>query len=313
MSQKITFGWRVADFPEYGADSAAFRTHIFNFMDVLHAGGLDSAWVGDHFLPWAGALDQRLDTIEAWTTITYLMARYPRMRYGTIVLSQSYRSPAALAKMAAMAQWLSGGRFVLGIGAGWKENEYNAYGYDFPVVRDRMDQLEEAVQIIRAMWREESPTFQGKHYRIDGAYCNPRPDPIPPLMVGGVGPRRTLRIVAKYADWCNLNNATLEAGRASLDILREHCCEVGRDYAEIVKTYSSDCVALASTHGQAEQIARASFFNAPTALVGTPDEVTTQLRRLVDLGISHFILRFADFPSTAGAELFMREVMPRFS
>ena len=237
MTGPITFGWRVPDFPEYGADSLAFREHIFRFMDVLQQGGLDSAWVGDHFLPWADAIDQTLDTIEAWTTITYLMARYPRMRFGTIVLSQSYRSPAALAKMAAIAQWLSGGRFILGIGAGWKENEYRAYGYDYPANRERLDQLEEAVQIILKMWTEAAPTFQGKYYRIENAYCNPRPTPPPPLLIGGAGPRRTLRIVAKYANWCNLNNASLETCRASLDILRQHCQAVGRNYAEIVKTY----------------------------------------------------------------------------
>ncbi len=312
MQEHITFGWRVADFPEYGADSAAFRDHIFHFMDVLHAGGLDSAWVGDHFFPWAAALDQTLDTIEAWTTITYLMARYPRMRFGTIVLSQAYRPPAALAKMAAIAQWLSGGRFILGIGAGWKENEYQAYGYDYPETKERLNQLEEAVQIIRKMWTEEHPTFHGKHYHIENATCNPRPNPIPPLLIGGSGPLRTLRIVAKYGDWCNLNNATPEECAASLEILRGHCAAVGRDYNEILKTFSTDCVAIAPTQAEAERIQQASFFANFAPMVGTPDAVAARLQPYIDLGIRHFILRFADFPHTAGAELFMKEVMPRF-
>ena len=137
-----------------------------------------------------------MDTIEAWTTITYLLARYEKMRMGTIVLSQSYRSPALLAKMAANAQWLSGGRFILGIGAGWKENEYRAYGYDYPKDSVRLNQLEEAAQIIRAMWSSKQPTFQGKYYSIQNAFCNPRPTPAPPLLIGGAGPKRTLRIVA---------------------------------------------------------------------------------------------------------------------
>lgn len=312
MSERITFGWRVPDFPEYGADSSAFRAHIFNFMDALQDGGLDSAWVGDHFFPWAAAVDQTLDTIEAWTTITYLMARYPRMRFGTIVLSQAYRPPAALAKMAAIAQWLSGGRFILGIGAGWKENEYRAYGYAYPDKKDRLDQLEEAVQIIRKMWTEAEPSFQGKHYQIDQAYCNPRPNPLPPLLIGGAGPQRTLRIVAKYGDWCNLNNATPAACAASLDILRKHCAAVGRDYNEILKTFSTDCVAVAPSQAEAQRVHQASFFANYAPVVGTPDQVAAQLQPYVDLGIRHFILRFADFPATAGAELFMKEVMSRF-
>ena len=313
MKQTITFGWRVPDFPEYGADSAAFRQHIFDYMDVLQAGGLDSAWVGDHFFPWSAEIDQGMDTIEAWTTLIYLMALYPRMRFGTIVLSQSYRSPAALAKMAAIAQWISGGRFILGIGAGWKENEHLAYGYPYPPVRDRLDQLEEAVQIIRKMWREEAPTFHGKHYHIDGAHCSPRPDPLPPMLIGGAGPKRTLRIVAKYGDWCNLNNASLADSKTSLDILRQHCQAVGRNYDEILKTFSCDCVALATTSAEAEKVRKASFFGRYGAISGTPREVTARLQAYVDLGFSHFILRFADYPNPDGARMFMQEVMPNFA
>jgi alkanesulfonate monooxygenase SsuD/methylene tetrahydromethanopterin reductase-like flavin-dependent oxidoreductase (luciferase family) len=307
----ITFGWRVPDFPEGGDDQVIFRSQIFNFMDALQSGGLDSAWVGDHFFPWPSEQDQALDTIEAWTTIIYLLSRYEKMRMGTIVLSQGYRSPALLAKMAANAQWLSGGRFILGIGAGWKENEYHAYGYNFPPDRVRLDQLEEAVQVIRAMWSSEKPTFQGKYYHIQDAFCNPRPAP-PPLMIGGSGPKRTLRIVAKYADWCNLNNAPHAACQESLDILRQHCQAVGRNDAEIKKTFSCDNVAVARSHAEAEAMRQASFFGNILPLAGTPDEVAAAIQPYVDLGITHFILRWVDFPSTAGAELFMKEVMPRF-
>jgi alkanesulfonate monooxygenase SsuD/methylene tetrahydromethanopterin reductase-like flavin-dependent oxidoreductase (luciferase family) len=309
----ITFGWRVPDFPEDRTDPAAFRMQIFNFMDTIQFGGLDSAWVGDHFFPWPSEQDQALDTIEAWTTISYLLSRYEKMRMGTIVLSQGYRSPALLAKMAANAQWLSGGRFILGIGAGWKENEYRAYGYDFPPDRVRLDQLEEAVQLIREMWSSPSPTFQGKYYQIKDAYCSPCPHPPPPLLIGGSGPRRTLRIVAKYADWCNLNNAPLEACRTSLDILHQHCQAVGRNYDEIKKTFSCDNVAIANSHAEAEAMRQASFFGNILPFTGTPEEVASIIQCYVDLGITHFILRWVDFPSTKGAELFMKEVMPRFS
>ncbi len=152
----VTFGWRIPDFPVDGSSAEEFRAQIFNYLDVLH-GHFETAWVGDHFFPWMDSLDQRTDTIEAMTTLTYVLGKYPRMKGGTIVLSQGYRPPALLAKMAANLQWLSGGRFILGIGAGWKENEYRAYGYDYPSTGTRIAQLEEALQVIRKMWSEDPP------------------------------------------------------------------------------------------------------------------------------------------------------------
>jgi alkanesulfonate monooxygenase SsuD/methylene tetrahydromethanopterin reductase-like flavin-dependent oxidoreductase (luciferase family) len=308
----VTFGWRVPDFPESPIDPATFRSQILDYMDALQSGGLDSAWVGDHFFPWPSEKDQSLDTIEAWTTIIYLLSRYEKMRMGTIVLSQSYRSPSLLAKMAANAQWLSGGRFILGIGAGWKENEYRAYGYEFPPNRVRLDQLDETVQIIRTMWSNAKPSFRGKYYQIEEAYCNPHPNP-PPLLIGGSGPKRTLRIVAKYADWCNINNAPKDECQLSLEVLRHHCQTIGRDYAEIKKTFSCDNVVVAGSHAEAESIRQASFFGNLFPFTGTPDDVADTIQAYVDLGITHFILRWADFPNTSGAELFMKEVMPRFA
>ena len=317
MASGVTFGWRVPDFPEphfaSGPEKAArFREQIFDFTGALEAGGLDSIWVGDHLFPWPDEIDQAEDSIEAWTTLTYLMARYPRLRGGTIVLSQGYRPPALLAKMSADLQWLTGGRFILGIGAGWKENEYRAYGYDYPAAGVRLAQLEEAVQVIRAMWREDAPTFHGSYYHVENAYCTPRPNPAPPLLIGGDGPKRTLRIVAQYGDWCNLNNASLEHCRQRLEVLRGHCQDVGRPYDAIKKTYASDTVAVAKTTDDARAMLKPSFFGGEPGLVGTPDEVSQQIQALVDLGFTHFILRFVDFPRTDAAELFMREVMPRF-
>ncbi len=315
MTTKLSFGWRIPDFPEYlPADpverAAHFRDEIFNFMDVLD--GHFDAWAGDHFFPWPDQIDQSLDTHEALSILTFLMSRYTRMRFGTIVLSQSYRPPALLAKQAAVLQWLSGGRFILGIGAGWKVNEYQAYGYDYPPDRVRLDQLEEAVQVIRKMWSEDKPTFHGQHYHIDGAFCNPRPNPPIPLLVGGMGPKRTLRIVAQYADWCNVNNYSVEQARTTLETLREHCRAVGRDYDSIYKTYACDCVSIAPSHAEAERIHAASFFAPFAPMTGTPDEVAAQIQSFADLGLDYFILRFADYPKTDGAKLFINEVLPRF-
>jgi alkanesulfonate monooxygenase SsuD/methylene tetrahydromethanopterin reductase-like flavin-dependent oxidoreductase (luciferase family) len=238
----------------------------------------------------------------------------PNLKFGTIVACQSYRSPALLAKMAATLQTFSGGRLILGIGAGWKKDEYLAYGYDYPERADRLYQLDEAVQIIRKMWHEPQANFTGKYYQVKDAICEPKPDPLPPLMVGGGGKKITLRIAAQYADWWNFPGGSVENYRDLLDTLRGHCAKVGRDYNEIVKTWCNDCVAIAPTTAEAQAMAEASPFYSPgSALVGTPDEIAAGLKPFVELGVQHFILRFIDFPSSKGAELFATEVAPRFS
>jgi alkanesulfonate monooxygenase SsuD/methylene tetrahydromethanopterin reductase-like flavin-dependent oxidoreductase (luciferase family) len=307
----VTFGWRIPDWPADGASAAEFRAQIFNYLDVLH-GHFETAWVGDHFFPWMASLDQRTDTIEAWTTITYVLAKYPRMKGGTIVLSQGYRPPALLAKMAADLQWLSGGRFILGIGAGWKENEYLAYGYNYPSTATRIAQLEEALQVIRKMWSADAPSFQGRYYSIQDAYCNPRPDPLPPLLIGGSGRKKMLRLVAQYADMLNFNNCSLEEYRELLGVLGEHCRAVGRNPADIRKTYCSECVAVAPTRSEVERALAESPFGESNTLAGTPEECASEIRAFAGLGVEHFILRFPDFPRTEMAERFIREVLPAF-
>lgn len=311
MIPTIQFGWRTPDWPLPGSSGRELRDQWFAYLDAIEE-HFDSAWVADHFFPWLITLNQRLDVFEAWTTISYLLGRYRKIKLGSIVLSQSYRSPALLAKSAATLQTLSGGRFILGIGAGWKENEYRAYGYEFPAASVRIAQLEEAVRVIRAMWTQESPSFHGTYYHIEAAYCNPRPDPMIPIMIGGGGRRLTLRVVAKYADWWNFPGGTLENYASLLNTLREHCKAVSRPYEDIVKTWAHDCVAVAETHEKAEEIARAHPLWDETAIYGTPDEVAAKIHPFVELGVKHFIFRFADFPNPAGALLFAREVMPRF-
>jgi len=316
MTGKLDFGWRVPDFGEDLSGNRRkraidFRDQIFNFMDIIH-GHFDSTWAGDHFFPWVAEMDQSTDTHEPWTILTYLMARYPKLLFGPTVLCQVNRSPALVAKQAAVLQLLSGGRLILGIGAGWKENESHAYGYNFQRAKVRLDQLEESVQIIRKMWTEDSPTFHGKYYSIENAYCSPRPDPLPPLLIGGFGPKRTLKIVAQYADWCNIYDSDLDFCRGRLATLRDHCQNLGREYDRIVKSYICDCVAIAPTCDLAESIKQASMFSQYQPMVGTPDQITDQIQSYADLGFSHFMLRFADYPRTDGVKLFIREVLPRF-
>ena len=308
----IQFGWRVPDFPVDGTRGRAFVDQISGTLDVLR-GQFASAWVADHFVPWATFQDPTTDTYECFSTLCYLAGLFQEFTFGNIVLSQSYRNPALVAKMGATLQVLTGGRYVLGIGAGWKRDEYLAYGYDFPVPATRIHQLEEAVQIIRLMWTQTPATFHGRYYHIEGAVCEPKPQPMAPILIGGGGRQLTLKVVAKYADWWNFPGGTVEHYGELLDTLRGHCETVGRDYNSIVKTWGNECVAVAPTNGAAQRMAQASpFYDARTSIAGTPDEVAAFLRRFTDLGVQHFILRFADFPKTDSARLFAQEVLPRF-
>src|SRR5262247_4540820 len=192
-------------------------------------GPFDSVWLPDH-VQYNGH-----KVAEGWTLLVWALARYPDKLGGHEVLCNSFRNPAHVAKMVATAHALSGGRAVLGIGAGWNEEEYRAYGWAYPPARVRIAQLAETIQIVRLMWREAPASFRGEHYQIAGAYCEPRPDPIPPVLVGGSGERYLLRVVAQHADWWNYSFREPEAYAQKQEVLKRHCREVGRDYGEIVQ------------------------------------------------------------------------------
>jgi alkanesulfonate monooxygenase SsuD/methylene tetrahydromethanopterin reductase-like flavin-dependent oxidoreductase (luciferase family) len=309
----VKFGLRVPDFPVDGTTGHGFVDQFVETLSLLR-GHFQSAWVADHFVPWANFQEPTTDTYECWSTICYLAGLFKEFTFGSIVMSQSYRNPALVAKMSSTLQTLTGGRYVLGIGAGWKKDEYLSYGYKYPEPATRIHQLEEAVQIIRMMWTQEKSTFHGKYYDIENAICSPKPEPAIPVLIGGGGKQLTLRVVAKYADWWNFPGGTFENYTELLAVLRGHCEQVGRDYNSIVKTWANEVVAVAPTHDAAVKMAQASkFYNPDAALVGTPDEVTAQLKRFVDVGVEHFILRFADFPRNESATMFVREVQPRFA
>jgi alkanesulfonate monooxygenase SsuD/methylene tetrahydromethanopterin reductase-like flavin-dependent oxidoreductase (luciferase family) len=244
--------------------------------------------------------------------MAYLAGVYPRLKFGATVLCQSYRNPALLAKTMANLQLLCGGRLLFGIGAGWLEREYAAYGYEFPEPAVRIAQLDETVEIVKRMWTQPRATFHGKHYRIEEAICEPKPDPIPPILIGGGGEKLTLRVVAKHADWWNFPGGTRENYARKLEVLRRHCDAVGTDYAAIRKTWSPDGIAVARTEAEARRIGEASPY-ASNPVVGTPDQVAEQLRAWVEIGVTYFIVRLLDFPRSEGIELFAHEVMPRLA
>jgi alkanesulfonate monooxygenase SsuD/methylene tetrahydromethanopterin reductase-like flavin-dependent oxidoreductase (luciferase family) len=253
-------------------------------------------WMEDH-LQWG----PDVDTFECLSTLNYLAAQYPHLRIGSLVLCQSFRNPALLAKVAANLQALTGGRFILGLGAGWKEDEYRSYGYDFPTPKARLEQLEEAVQVMRALWTQPKATFEGRHYQISNASCTPRPDPPIPVLIGGGGEKKTLAIVARHADWWNFNSCTAEEYERKVAILHQHCERIDRDPSTIKLTYLST-LSISRDPAEVQRVPNKHY------IAGTPAEVTEELQRFQQIGVSHFVFRILDLKSLS---LFNREVLPR--
>ena len=199
--------------------------------------GFHSLWVMDHFfqLPMIG--DAELDMLEGYTTLSYLAGVTERISLGTLVTGVTYRHPGVLVKQVTTLDVLSGGRAWLGIGAAWFEREHQGLGVPFPPVSERFERLEDAVQIALQMWSDDDGPFKGKHYTLEETICSPPPAqrPRPPIMIGGGGERKTLRLVARYADACNVAGNAQEIAH-KFDVLKRHCDDVGRDYDEIERT-----------------------------------------------------------------------------
>jgi len=307
-SSDITFGWTIEPVPKGFSDEVmadpnrageALADANERFIEIARP-HFDTVWVEDHF-QWG-----KRATLEAMTTLSYLAGKFDDMRFGHIVLGQSYRNPAYTAKMAANLHLLTKGKFILGIGAGWKEDEYRAYGYPYPPAGERIAQLDEAAQIIKLMWSESPATFHGKYYHIEDAECLPQPDPAIPLLIAGGGEKKTLQVVAKHADWWNHNTCTSEEFAHKQRVLEGHCRDVGRDPAEILHTH----FAYVSLVDDPSKVARREGIYV---VGGTADMVTRELEEFVRLGVKHFQIRLLDFPKTDGIESFINKVIPRLN
>ena len=198
-----------------------------------------TVWISDHLQFDDDPVD------EGWTKLTYLAAAFPRFTYGHLVLCQSYRNPALLAKMAATLQHLTGGRFILGLGAGWHDEEYHAYGFDFPRAGVRVAQLAETIEVVRAMWTQSPATYHGEYFHVENAYCEPRPDPPIPIMVGTNGPK-ALAVTARLADWWNWDGPWDLMYEKPYETLKAACEAIGRPVSEIKLTSGID-VSLPTT------------------------------------------------------------------
>ena len=245
----------------------------------------DSLWVADHFYGFDAKTDPFL---EAWITLTWLAARHPNVDLCHHVLGQGYRPPALTAKMAATLQTLSGGRFILGIGAGWRADEYAAYGYDFPKPSVRFAQLEETITICRMMWTEDEPHFTGSHFSIAGASAPPLPNPVPRICVGASGEQIGLPMVGRLADMWNSFFRNDEDWKRKLAIVQRSAEAAGRDPSsiEISTTVES---ALPESDEDAEQLVE-------------------RLAHLADLGVQHFVMDFGHPQSNEPIQRFVEQV-----
>ncbi|MEU1431935.1 LLM class F420-dependent oxidoreductase [Nocardia sp. NPDC005746] len=321
----IPQGWRL---DLVGIDPAAHWGVMRDLATRADSGDAwESLWVYDHFHTVPVPTEEA--THEAWTLMSALAASTSRIRLGQMCTAISYRNPAYLAKVAATVDLISGGRVEMGIGGGWYEHEWRAYGYGFPSAGERLGRLDEGVQIFRQAWTTGKATLDGKHYQVDGAIVRPLPvqEGGIPIWVAGGGEKVTLRIAAKYARYTNFAGDPETFAQKS-ELLRGHCAAVGTDFDAITRSSNFNTL-VGATEAEVEdrltqlesrltpfvgaegaaQHVKDLFRNSPA--VGTPEQIVERLSRVKDLGLGYSIHYFPETAyDTSGLELFEREVIP---
>jgi len=282
--------------------------------------GYDSVWAPDHLLG-GGNFPKTTDEeprLEVWTVLTSLTCRTTRVRVGPLVLCCLYRNPAVAAKMASTLDALSGGRLEYGLGAGWRESECTAYGLPYPSARERVERLRETAVITKKMWTETPASYSGKYYKIEKLYCVPKPvqKPHPPLLIAGTGDK-ILGVVAELADKHNMFAGT-KGIKGRLESLKRQCHRAGRRFEDIELTLTFGISAISTEHTSMRKQLESYYASSKedvswdkwltelkkSGLVGTPDECAKRINEFKQLGFTHFILRFADFPSDEGLRTF---------
>ncbi|MBI3213313.1 MAG: LLM class F420-dependent oxidoreductase [Mycobacterium sp.] len=324
----IPQGWRLDLVGIDPAQQWAVMNDLATYADS--GSSWDSLWVYDHFhtvpVPTAEA------THEAWSLMSAYAATTSRIKLGQMCTAMSYRNPVYLAKVAATVDIISGGRVQMGIGGGWYEHEWRAYGYGFPSAGERLGRLDEGVQIMRDAWRDGVVSFDGKHYQVDHAIVQPKPlqDGGIPLWIAGGGEKVTLRIAAKYAQYTNFTSEP-EGFAHKSKILAQHCRDVGTDFDAIVRSANINAVVGTTKADVAERLDRVrdrigalagneaadamlNSMSSPQAGSGTVEELVESLQRLRDLGCEYVICYFPEAAyDRTGIERFEREVIPAFS
>ncbi len=286
MARDLKFGWLSPVIGNRWSDHQPIVVHQDQHILPTALPHFDSLWIADHFYGFDAKTDPFM---EAWITLTWLAARHPNVQLCHHVLGQGYRPPALTAKMAATLQVLSGGRFILGIGAGWREDEYAAYGYDFPRPAVRFAQLEEVITICRLMWTQDEPSFEGKYFRIAGAAAPPLPDPAPRICIGASGEQIGLPMVGRLADMWNSFYRNDETWTRKLGIVHASAEAAGRNPADIE---ISTTVERPLPETDADSAA-----------------LVEQLSHLADLGVQHFVMDFGNPKELEPIHRFVEQVI----
>ena len=287
--------------------------------------GYESLWRSDHFFSFFGA-SRSIDALETMVSLAYTAMNSRRIRFGPLVLSMTFRHPGVLARMAAAIDQLSEGRLILGIGAGWNVPEHEAYGIELPPLKQRMDNLEEGIQVIKSLFEQESASFSGKRYTLKDAPMSPKPSQQPmPLLIGGGGEKRTLRMVARYASEWNMPAQAVERYKEKVRILEEHCEREGRDPKSIDRSLMYSYITGTRQSEIDEKLAAVVERMPPQMrqqqpgqsrpqipwLVGTPDRIVEQIQELEELGVSRIMLQHRTPPTREELAFVAEEILPR--
>lgn len=289
-----TYGLQLPDFSWIvDADPSTTMDRLRSAAEAAEESGFSSLWVMDHLMQLPPLGGPAASILEGYVTLGALAAVTHRVELGTLVTGVTYRNPALLAKQIATLDALSGGRVILGIGAAWYDVEHAAYGWDFPPVKERFGRLHEAVAICRGMFDNETFSYDGTYYSVADARVVPRPQRRIPIMIGGSGERKTLRMVAEFADMCNIGGTAAVVSR-KLTILDEHCAAVGRDPREVKRT---SMTSLFVSPNDAERNSLRGLLNydgdsgiRDQMIVATADEATENLAAIVDGGADELIV-----------------------
>ena len=314
----VRFGYHYSKF-HYDPDEGLFES-VKRRANQFEEHGFEFLSFTDHMwqAPPVGQRDD--DTLDAYSALAATAAVTEELTLSPMVTAVQYRNPAMVGRMIANIDVISRGRVVFGIGAGWYEEEYDAYGYEYPDAATRVSQVEDATRLLKALWTRDSPvTYEGEHYDVEDAYLDPKPrqNPHPPILIGGGGEQLTLRVVAKHADWWNTPWLSHELYEAKLNVLRDHCEAVGRAYGDIRKS-AVDMVVVrdseAAAHEAYERLMAESAWGYPDrdeyrGAIGTPESVAEHVREFGELGADLYIFE-APRNDAETIDRFVNEVVP---
>ena len=295
----LMFGFHMPNYTYADAKGPALFDRVVEQAQAAEAAGFDLVTVMDHFYQIGGIGPETDPMLESYTTLAALAMRTTRVKLGTLVTGVTYRNPALLAKMVTTLDVISKGRAILGIGAAWNESEHAGLGYDFALVAQRMERLDEALTIAKRMFTEEQPSFEGKYYRIENALNYPRPiqEGGPKILVGGTGERKTLRLLARHGDIGHWFGADLEDLKRKKVIFEEHCAAEGRDPSDVLLTLGAGLILVEREEQGKAIMERIPESRRPMMKVTTPSHGADFLQKYVDAGFAGFTLNNPSFPT----------------